>query len=264
MIFCSYYKLAACHTCVKKEPIGEPAAKRPQSGSDDKAVDLVMKLPENCKYQVMSHLTDEELQVAADVSRSWKRYVEQTRSLLDHAMDQVVLKPRVRGISLPLLNNLFDVNREKRAYKHMQTTFTLHRRFVFSKTFFPIACYASSLETLVIKSNDDQDDSEDKIDCDLSEPDRSKIEGCEFPKLKKLTANFMREIQDSSFPVLEKLMLKAVKVGYNYEEEFVSYEDFMEILRSMPGLKYLHTNTYFIHSSPRSRPWACKYIIHDL
>lgn len=212
-----------------------PPAKRARKESDDNSVvstDPILKLPENCRYELMTYLTGKELLTATEVSSQWKKYIEKTSSLMNRAMDQIVVKPDVKGASLALLNSLFDPEREKRPYKHMEAPFYLH-----SPAVNPISFFASSLETLKTPYNCSEN--EESL---VSDKEDNEIAGCTLPNLWKLDYSYSTwdRLKKFECPELTHLMMSCNGFSSRYDE-------LKTLLRSMPKLKYFHGEGYIEH-----------------
>lgn len=200
-----------------KDELDEPPAKRLKT--DDNLMDPFEKLKEDDILEVMKYLSGKELLQAMEVSKSWKKFIESQKLLMNRAMEEVLVKPNLRNFTLPQVAWTFSHRSEKRAYKHMEAPFKL------SLNVNPIERHAATLTTLTVKPDNNS-----------SNNSTASTKTLEFSQLKSLTIEkcFLLNFMRYSFPVLE--FVKLDNVGETLK---LSIFDLRIFLHCCPNLKEL-------------------------
>lgn len=217
---------------LNKQTDEHPPAKRPRFKEEaEESMDPMQWLREDELQPIMKYFKGMELLKLMEVSRVWKKFIENRSPLINRAMDAVVFKPEVNSSILPLVNRMFSDDRQKRPYKHMKSTFVISLSQCVNAM--PIHYYAATLETLEI------DDSEGK----------GKIEGCEFPRLKLLKYKGHRFELFKNFSCPQATHLELSDSGY-----LLTYDAFKESLYKFPNLTCLNINYWGLLFSLREGP----------
>jgi hypothetical protein len=200
-----YKQLATCHKCIKEDPVefeGPPSKKqkvihKDPEDEDKSSMDPIKRLPEPIAIETLKCLTGTELISAMEVSKSWCDFI----SVRSGLMNKIVFEPTFGDCELPMINEIFDENGNKRHYKHMTGAVGLRKKYY--SVVHPISRYASTLETLDVKKARFYGESQDL--CPLAWHIETPLKT--FPKLRKLSydcldnSNFL----ENSFPSLTYL-----------------------------------------------------------
>lgn len=189
------------------EQVKDPTLEKAHTENDKNSMDP-LKLPEPCTQAIMKYLTAKELLKAIEVSKYWKEFIESRNFLMNRVMNNIVVKPSIKDCSRSLINNLFNDNNARTAYKHMRSLLQVDREFEHTKiTICPMNYFASTLETLLVDrkcmSYKDylakRDESYESIE----------FKNCDYPKLRMADlGEAWNSFKDSSFKVLTHLRIK--------------------------------------------------------